>query len=260
MQIASSRVFLWVIKKYAALALSAIRQQGVFQGASQLAAQWSFDRRHGLSAFLPREIRHEEGEPGFRLADAVQYQGVDPVLALDVLKRLPMGLRSDATFVDYGCGKGRGLAVGILAGFRQLIGVEVSRDLAALAGQNLETLRLRHPGVHLEIQTMDATRFQPPEGPLVVFLYNPFVGLTLERVVQRLAHHATRWPVHVVYINPRGRAAFLDHGFQQRAAWPDSQALIFEAGVVSEAFQLGCLGHRLTSVSSSLLEPGQILR
>ena len=186
MEIVSSRACLWVIKKYAALALSAIRQQGIFQGVSQLAGQWSFDRRHGLSAFLPREIRHEEGEPGFRLADAVQYQGVDPVLALDVLKRLPMGLRSDATFVDYGCGKGRGLAVGILTGFRQLIGVEVSRDLAALAGQNLETLRLRHPGgVHLEIQTMDATRFQPPEGPLVVFLYNPFVGLTLEGLSQR---------------------------------------------------------------------------
>jgi predicted RNA methylase len=260
MAIVSSKGHLGVIGKYAALASSALRRQGVLKGVGQLASQWSFDRRHGLSAFLPREIRCEEGEPGFRLADAVQYQGVDPGLALDVLKRLPMGLHSDATFVDYGCGKGRGLAVGILAGFRQLIGVEVSRDLAALAGRNLQALRERHPGVRIQIQTMDATRFQPPEGPLVVFLYNPFVGLTLERVVQRLAHHATRSPVHVVYINPRGRSAFLDHGFRQRVTWPDSQALILESGVASEVSQFRCFGHRLMNLGSGLLEPGQILR
>jgi predicted RNA methylase len=234
MEIASSKVSPWVIRKYALLALAALRREGVCNGVSQLVAQWSFDRRHGLSAFFPREVRHEASEPEFRMSDAMQYQGVDPRLALEILNRLPTELRSEATFVDYGCGKGRGLAVGILAGFRQLIGVEVSRDLATLAERNLQTLRLRHPEVSIDIQIMDAARFKPPEGPLVVFLYNPFVGLTLERVVQRLAHHATRSPVHVVYINPRGRSAFLDHGFRQRAAWPGSQGLVLESGLVSE--------------------------
>jgi predicted RNA methylase len=260
MGIVSSRISLWVIRKYAAFALAALRREGIYNGLSQLVVQWSFDRRHGLSAFLPREVRHEASEPEFRISDAMQYQGVDPRLALETLNWLPMELRSNATFVDYGCGKGRGLAVGILAGFRQLIGVEVSRDLATLAERNLQTLRLRHPGVHIELQTMDAVRFQPPEGPLVVFLYNPFVGLTLERVVQRLADHATRSPVHVVYINPRGRSAFLDHGFRQCAAWPDSQALVFESGLASEALQFRSLGHRFTTAGSSTPESGQILR
>jgi hypothetical protein len=95
---------------------------------------------------------------------------------------------------------------------------------------------------------------------LVVFLYNPFVGLTLERVVQRLADHATRSPVHVVYINPRGRSAFLDHGFRQCAAWPDSPALVFESGLASEALQFRSLGHRFTTAGSSTPESGQILR
>ena len=260
MGIVSSRTSLWVIRKYAAFALAALRREGTYHGLSQLVVQWSFDRRHGLSAFLPREVRYEASEPEFRISDAMQYQGVDPRLALETLNWLPMELRSNATFVDYGCGKGRGLAVGILAGFRQLIGVEVSRDLATLAERNLQTLRLRHPGVRIELQTMDAVRFQPPEGPLVVFLYNPFVGLTLERVVQRLADHATRSPVHVVYINPRGRSAFLDHGFRQCAAWPDSQALVFESGLASEALQFRGLGHPFTSARSRAPKQGQILR
>jgi len=254
MEIVSSRTSLWVIRKYAAFAIAALRREGFYNGLSQLVVQWSFDRRHGLSAFLPREVRHEASEPEFRISDAMQYQGVDPRLALETLNGLPMELRSNATFVDYGCGKGRGLAVGILAGFRQLIGVEVSQDLATLAERNLQTLRLRHPEICLEIQTMDAVRFQPPEGPLVVFLYNPFVGLTLERVVQRLAHHATRSPVYVVYINPRGRSAFLDHGFRQRAAWPGSQALVLESGLTSEVLQGRSLGPRITTARSGTPE------
>jgi len=119
---------------------------------------------------------------------------------------------------------------------------------------------MRHPGVRIELHTMDAVRFQPPEGPLVVFLYNPFVGLTLERVVQRLADHATRSPVHVVYINPRGRSAFLDHGFRQCAARPDSQALVFESGLASKALQFHGLGSPFTSTRFSAPEQGQILR
>jgi hypothetical protein len=121
------------------------------------------------------------------------------------------------------------LAVGILAGFRTLIGVEVCRDLATVAQRNLTTLLGRHPEVTVQIRTQDAAAFEPPEGPLVAFLYNPFLGLTLERVVQRLERHAIHWPVWVVYINARGSSVFLHRGFRQRAAWGLNQAVLLES-------------------------------
>ena len=219
----------WV-GKYAAMAMRTVRHHGIGEGVGRCIAEWSFDRRHGLSAFLPREVGPADHEPGFRQADAVQYQGVDPRLALEVVGALPDEVRRTATFVDYGCGKARGLAVGIVSGFRRLVGVEVSRELSVLAERNLQTLRRRHPGVLVEIQTRDAVRFEPPEGPLVVFLYNPFLGLTLERVVQRLERHAARWPVWVVYIHPLGRSAFVRMGFRERRVWGDSCAVLFESG------------------------------
>jgi predicted RNA methylase len=218
-----------VIAKYAMLAWRSLRSDGISEGVRRCFAEWSFDRRHGLGAWLPREVGQDIREPGFRLADAVQYQGVDPRLAQTVLAALPRDICRQATFVDYGCGKARGLAVGILAGFRRLIGVEVCRDLATVAERNLTTLLARYPEVMVEIRTQDAAVFDPPDGPLVAFLYNPFVGLTLERVVQRLERHATRWPVWVVYINARGAPAFLHRGFRQRAAWGLNQAILLES-------------------------------
>ena len=218
-----------VIRKYATMVVVSLRREGVRRSLAQMAAEWSFDRRHGLSAFLPREIGTRDLVPGFCAADAVQYQGVDPRIAFRVLGALPRGLHSSATFVDYGCGKARGLAVGMLFGFRKLMGVEVCPDLAVIAERNLRRLRDRHPEAQVEIVQQDAARFVPPDGPLVAFLHNPFLGDTLERVAERLGNHARSAPVWVVYINPRGSSAFMRQGFRCRAAWDGERAVLLEA-------------------------------
>lgn len=216
-------------KKYSMMVWASLRRQGVVAGVGQLVAEWTFDRRHGLSAWMPREVGPWIQEPGFRVADAVQYQGVDPRLAGEILAMLPADLRQEATFIDYGCGKARGLAVGILAGFRRLVGVEVSRELAAVGQRNLRALRARHPGVEVEVLIQDASRFGMPDGPLVAFLYNPFLGRTLDRVVHRLQRHALRWPVWVVYINPVGLPVFLRRGFKPYAARGANRAVLLRS-------------------------------
>lgn len=218
-----------VAAKYASMAFAAARRRGVVSGVADLAAEWSFDRRHGLAALMPREVCVPNSDPGFRVEDAIQYQGVDPRLALEVLESVPRDFRAGATFVDYGCGKGRGLAVGILAGFRRLIGVEVSAELANASERNLGTLRERHPGIELVIRTVDAARFEPPEGPVVAFLYNPFVGPTLRQVADRLGRLSVRSPVWVAYVNPRCRLVFAPELFAERAVWQPSRAVLLES-------------------------------
>jgi hypothetical protein len=210
------------------MALVSARQRGLVAGLGDLVSQWTFDRKHGLEAFMPREVEATEDQAGFRPADSVQYQGVDPGLAREVLLGIPAGVRSQATFVDYGCGKGRGLAVGMLAGFPRLVGVEVSPELAAACDRNLRRLRERHPGVALEIRILDAARYEPPGGPLVAFLYNPFLGPTLDEVAGRLGRRDDGHPVWVAYVNPRGRGAFPRASFLERAAWEPSRAVLLE--------------------------------
>jgi SAM-dependent methyltransferase len=207
---------LHVARKYTAFARGNLRQRGWIRVLNSVISEVVFDFRHGLWAALPRET-DVDGIPPERAGDAVQYQGVDPRIAGEALGRLP-ATALEATFVDYGCGKGRGLALGAVAGFRRLIGIEISPVLAAICDRNLRRTRHRHSGIIADVRVADAVEFRPPAGPLVAFLYNPFLGETLERVVARLRQHSEYHPVWVVYINPMGLSRFMDGGFTVSSA------------------------------------------
>jgi SAM-dependent methyltransferase len=91
------------------------------------------------------------------------------------------------TFVDLGCGKGRVVLVAAQRPFRQVVGIEVSPELVAIARANVERY---HPPPHLlapiEIVNADATAVDLPDGNLLVHLYHPFETPVTEAVLRRL--------------------------------------------------------------------------
>lgn len=202
-----------VTRKYFGFAWNTVLRRGVFATVVDLLSTGWFDLRHGLKATLPAEVTASGGATHRQILDAVQYQGVSPQLALEMLERLPpRALQS--SFVDYGSGKGRGMAVGMIAGFRRVCGVEMMPEFAMMAEANLRRLRRRFPETLVHVCVMDAALFVPREGPLVAFLYNPFHGDTLRRVVSRIREHARVFPVWVVYVNPRQIGVFHEFGFE----------------------------------------------
>jgi SAM-dependent methyltransferase len=116
------------------------------------------------------------------LFDAVAFIGIDP---------------ARFTFVDLGCGKGRALIMASELKFRRIIGVEIVPDLADIARANLARL-----GVAAEVRTMDAMLFVFPPGPVVLFLYNPFVATVIEAVIANLRTANIR-ELFILYKNPR---------------------------------------------------------
>lgn len=130
-----------------------------------------------------------------------------------LLETLPPEAKA-GTLVDYGCGKGRVLLLAAEAGFVKIVGVEFDPALAKVARQNLSH-RLNTEATTVDLHVGDAALFDPPEGLLTVFLYNPFGGETLRRVAQRLAKHArnSAEPMWILYVNPVGLAEFTDAGF-----------------------------------------------
>lgn len=201
--------------KYVGFAWNTVRKRGVVSTLSDLMSTAWFDHQHGLQAAIPVEVTSSNTEGGGSVKDAIQYQGVSAHLALQQLKRLPPAALQ-AHFVDYGCGKGRGMAVGMIAGFRRVAGVELMPKLAEVAEVNLKRLRRRFPQTVVHICVGDAAAFVPGDAPLVAFLYNPFRGETLRRVVARLQEHTQRHAVWVVYVNPAELAVFQEFGFQVR--------------------------------------------
>lgn len=105
--------------------------------------------------------------------------------------------------VDYGCGMGRVLIFAALRGFRKVIGVEYSVQLAEVARQNVRRAakRIRCP---VKIVNADAQSYPVPDDADVIFMFNPFRGDVLANVIQNihesiLAHPRKIW---IIFVTP----------------------------------------------------------
>jgi SAM-dependent methyltransferase len=152
----------------------------------------------------------------------VAYYGSAPSLfraAMERWKQTP-AVRpvSEYTFVDIGCGKGRALMMASEMGFRECVGVELIEDLAMAGRANLEhfaaTGRARSP---MRIVRADALELEYPQTPCLVFLFNPFTGRMLTRLLKKIATVFRDRPgeVEIVYLNSRYRDELIaEPGFE----------------------------------------------
>jgi SAM-dependent methyltransferase len=136
---------------------------------------------------------------------ATAYFGVAPSVFHALIRRWrrsgPAAAINDTTFVDLGAGMGRAVLLASELGFREVVGVELHPALAAMARKNLRLWRAagrpstgsgqafgngradsgRGP---MRIVEGDAVEFELPEGPLLVFLFNPFGAAVLRRLLK----------------------------------------------------------------------------
>jgi Histone methylation protein DOT1 len=109
------------------------------------------------------------------------------------------------TFVDLGSGKGRALLLASRFPFRRIIGVELAPALSKTAAENI--LKFEPPWRtcrDMESLSGDATTFAYPSGPLVLYLYSPFLAPVLKRCLANLNRVLSSEPreVYLLYTNP----------------------------------------------------------
>jgi 16S rRNA G966 N2-methylase RsmD len=167
--------------------------------------EWNFDRIHGVDTegMVPR---WKMGDVGPNLLHAVQYLPSKPKKFYSLLDSLPIDFK-DFTFIDIGSGKGRTLLLAQRYGFRSIVGVEFVPELCETARKNLETCHC-----HAEVLCMDATKYEFPDGPLVIYMCNPFDAQLMRQMVRNMERslaHSPR-PVWIVYWNAFQSEAFLE--------------------------------------------------
>lgn len=147
---------------------------------------------------------------GPSIAHATHYEPT-PVGDLDaLLAELPFPL-AGTTFVDLGSGMGRAVILAANHPFRSIVGLEISPALHAIARDNLAAIdRTNLRCRDLRLVRGDAATFAFPRGDLVAYLFNPFDGALLIRVLDTLAKGARR-EVALVYHTPVERAIVEDH-------------------------------------------------
>ena len=119
------------------------------------------------------------------------------------------------TFIDLGSGKGRTLLMASDYPFRRVLGVELLPSLNEIAKQNLAQYHNESQKCFaLESICADATTFTLPEGPLVIYLFNPFGESGVRRVLATLEESLDEnpRPVHVIYHNPQHESVLIESG------------------------------------------------
>lgn len=116
---------------------------------------------------------------GFSPAEASSYVPSDWWSISAVLRALPVD--SNHIFLDLGCGKGRVMRLALNRPFSRVVGVELLPKVAEFARLNLRS----QP--RAQVITGDARSVDfPSDGPLWVFLFQPFSWGITESIIHRL--------------------------------------------------------------------------
>ncbi len=168
-----------------------------------------FDLWHGVetNSIVPVE---EMGELGAGAAHARRYQATAVGFLTHVLTRLQLDPRR-FTFVDFGSGKGRVLLMAARLGFRRILGVEFSPILHKHARTVIDTFsRKTGSGDNIEIRCLDAADLEIPDGPCVLYFYNPFDAEMMHKILDNIenADRKEQRPIIVVYCSPSAISIF----------------------------------------------------
>ena len=171
-----------------------------------------FDRRWGTETSGLVNLSSLDVDP-VRARHGVRYQASSS----EVLASAVAAFRIDPklwNFVDYGSGKGRVVLMAARIGFATALGVEFSAELCRVAEENARRF-ISNGGAPRQPEFVlgDAGSFEPPAGPLLAYLYNPFGPPVIDEVAARLAAKAgQREPVLVAYADPQHLDRFLSRG------------------------------------------------
>ncbi len=140
------------------------------------------------------KVHHEQGKP-----DSVYYGTIAFAAIRRILKRLD--LKADDVFVDLGCGKGRVLCCAARHPVKEVIGIEWSEELCAVARRNASSLRGGRAPVTVINKPVE--EYEYTRGS-VFYLFHPFGPQTLEQALTRI--HAGlgngQRPIRLVYVYP----------------------------------------------------------
>lgn len=164
-----------------------------------------FDRLHGTETSDRIELADLE-VVGDHRDQGVYYEPTSTRIFRHIMDRVAAAIPCEEfTFIDYGSGKGRTLLMASDYRFRSILGVEFSGALHQIALRNIHTYRGRHQRcADLRSVHADATVFEPPATPLLIYFFNPFLKDVMAQVLGRVAQTAKAGGhrVVLVYLNP----------------------------------------------------------
>lgn len=213
-------------------ALQRLRERGPGNALRHLVHWFSelyYEARFGISTREPARLT----ELGYANEEYVDYAAPAYRTLCRAFAHLQV-VPGRSVFLDYGCGRGRALTVAATHPFRKVVGVELVPELLESARIHLARARPRLRCHESELILGNAVDYVPPSDVDHIYLFNPFRGPTLRRVVDNIRDSwlAAPRPLTVIYLNPdefATHAKRLDwlqpvHAFR---SYPDTDVVVY---------------------------------
>jgi SAM-dependent methyltransferase len=174
-----------------------------------------FDRKFRIETLETMSDRTNGRSAGNHSADNLRYQPTKIRTLRKIFAELHINYE-DFIFLDLGSGKGRALLIASEFPFRRIIGVEISTELHSIAQKNIRTYQNSTQKCSaIDSLCCDAALYPMPPENMVLFLFNPFTGPTLARILANLSESLRNHPsdVYLVYNNPVCHDLIANSGF-----------------------------------------------
>jgi hypothetical protein len=152
---------------------------------------YMFDRLLGVSTKVDSEVAVD--------GDNHPYHGSQWLPVRRALRKLHPGPQD--VLVDLGSGKGRVLLIAGRLPFGRVIGVDIDEELNRCAKENILRAAARLRAAEVMSVTASVLEWSVPDNISVVFMFNPFMGETFHRAMERILDSYDRKPreLHIVY-------------------------------------------------------------
>ncbi len=120
-------------------------------------------------------------------------------------------------FLDIGCGKGRAMCVAAHHGFKQVTGIDFSKELCNNAKENLEITKKEFPSLSYKVINNDAFYYEIPADVDCIFLFNPFDEIIMHGVIENIDTSLEEFPrdLFIIYLNPLHKKQFIENGYKE---------------------------------------------
>jgi SAM-dependent methyltransferase len=169
-----------------------------------------FETRHGLDCGGYIEPNYLQTVYSASLPHSNPYEAVRCAQLEELIgEARKTGIVFD-NFIDIGSGKGKACFYAATKGnFKQIIGVEFSRQLVDVANAN----KVNFGASNINFLNIDAAVFPLPSGNNLVFLFNPFGEVILQKFLENNIDHFRQSRSLIAYANDQHRLCIATLGF-----------------------------------------------
>lgn len=187
------------------------------------------ENKYGINTTGADELQKLD-DLGIDTTHATIYMPVSYYLLEEIFQQLPKTLNNH--FLDIGCGKGRALCMAAHLGFKQVTGIDFSKDLCEIAKENLALTKQKNPLFEFNVINNDAFYFEIPDNVDCIFFFNPFDEFIMSAVVNNIFKSLQNNPrkLYIIYVNPLHKEQFLKAGYTE--TWHSKKMKYIEAAIL----------------------------